>query len=81
MMANRGRGNATKTGCSKPWLSPEPQSPDQPDADANATLLLNMREMMDKMRSDILSKFKTTISAAVKREIVAALEPSENKLA
>ena len=36
---------------------------------------------MDEMRSDILSKFETTVSTAVKREIVAAFEPFENKLA
>ena len=78
-MANRGKGDATKACRGKSRLSPERQSPDQPDA--NATLLLNMREMMDEMRSDILSKFETTISAVVKREIVAALEPFEKKLA
>ncbi|KAG7244896.1 hypothetical protein INR49_025711 [Caranx melampygus] len=56
---------------------------DRPDANvnANATLLRNMKEMIDDMRSDILNKFETTISTAVKREIVAALGPFENRLA
>ena len=83
MMANRGKGDTSKAGCGKPRLSPEPESPDRPDADvnANATLLRNMKEMIDDMRSDILNKFETTISTAVKREIVAALGPFENRLA
>lgn len=82
-MANRGRGETSKASRSKPRLSPERQTPDQPAADANAntTLLENMREMMNEMRSDILSKFETTISATVKREILAVLEPFENRLA
>lgn len=75
MIANRGRSDASKVGRGKPRLSPEPDSPDRPDAnvDANATLLQNMKEIMDAMCSDILSKFITNISTAVKREIVAAL--------
>ena len=82
-MANRGRGEAPKAGRGKPRLSPEPESPGQPVANVNAdaTLLQSMRKMMNEMRSDILSKFETTVSTAVKREIVAALEPFENRLA
>lgn len=82
-MANRGKGDASKAGRSKPRLSPESESPDHPDTNVNAdaTLLRNMKEMIDDMRSDILNKFETTISTAVKREIVAALGPFENRLA
>ena len=82
-MANRGKGDASKAGRGKPRLSPEPEPPDRPDANvnANATLLRNMKEMIDDMRSDILNKFETTISTAVKREVVAALGPFENRLA
>lgn len=39
-----------------------------------------MRQMMDKMRTEIMDKFNTIVKETVKREITAALEVLENKL-
>lgn len=79
MMTSRGKPDASKAGCTKPRHSPGPESPD--NSEANETLLLSMRDMMDEMRNDIVSKFDSIISTAVKREIKAALESFENIIA
>ena len=78
-MAGRGKPDAPKTGRNKPRLSPEPK--DREQLDANETLLLNMKQMMDELRADINGQFDSTISAVVKREITAVLEPFEKKIA
>lgn len=74
-MAGKSRSETSKVGRNKPRLSPEPEQ-----TDPNEALLTNMRQMMDEMRSDIISKFDSIISVAVKREITAVLEPFESKI-
>ncbi|KAI3376704.1 hypothetical protein L3Q82_017143 [Scortum barcoo] len=75
-MSGRGKSDTGKTGRSKPHASPEPPTP----PDTNEALLANIRDMMEEMRSDIISKFESVISETVKREVSAALEPMKNKL-
>lgn len=76
MMAGRGKSNTCKVGRNKPRLSPEPEL--QQQQDANETLLLNMRQMMEEMRS--ISKFDSIILEAVKKEITVALDPFETEI-
>ncbi|KAI3370897.1 hypothetical protein L3Q82_007406 [Scortum barcoo] len=75
-MSGRGKSDTGKTGRSKPHASPEPPTP----PDTNEALLASIRDMMEEMRCDIISKFETVISETVKREVSAALEPMKNKL-
>lgn len=48
--------------------------------EANRALLMNMREMMQEMRGDIIKSFNDTISDVVRREITGALAPLEKKI-
>ncbi|CAK6983802.1 hypothetical protein L3Q82_017143 [Scomber scombrus] len=57
----------------KPCVSPGGETSD-------GNLLVNIREMMEEMHSDIISKFDMVVSQSVKREITAVLEPFERKL-
>lgn len=80
MMANRGKSNVPKAGRgNRP--QPFPELKLQQQLDANEALLASMRQMVDEMRSDIISDFDSIFSGAVKREITAALESIEAKLA
>ncbi|CAL9684578.1 unnamed protein product [Knipowitschia caucasica] len=47
---------------------------------ANDTLLANMREMMEEMHRDIISRFEAIVADVVKREVTDALAPLETKL-
>ncbi|XP_013856279.1 uncharacterized protein LOC106512146 [Austrofundulus limnaeus] len=77
-MANRGKSDTSKVGRSKPRLSPEPEA--APVLDANERLLKCMEEMLEGVRSDLVSKFDEIVSGAVRREITSALAPLEAKV-
>lgn len=47
---------------------------------ANEELVSSIREMMDEMRSDVISNFNSVVSDTVKREITAVLEPFERRM-
>lgn len=68
IVSGRGKPDTSKTGCNKPGLPAEPER-----ADANETLLVNMKQMID-------GQFDSNISTALKREIMAALQPFEKKI-
>uniref|UniRef100_A0AAV2K1Q6 Transposase element L1Md-A101/L1Md-A102/L1Md-A2 n=1 Tax=Knipowitschia caucasica TaxID=637954 RepID=A0AAV2K1Q6_KNICA len=77
-METRHKSETAKTGRVHPAASPE-RVPD-PGSDANERLLCCMEEMMQSMRSDIVSEFEQIVSGVVKREIAAALRPLEATL-
>lgn len=77
-MVTRGKTDAPKGRSHRPQSSPDPEP--WPQLDANETLLANMRQMIDEMRSDIINRFESIVSGAVKKEITAVVGAIENML-
>uniref|UniRef100_A0A672H4E1 Uncharacterized protein n=1 Tax=Salarias fasciatus TaxID=181472 RepID=A0A672H4E1_SALFA len=73
----RPKSEMAKTSHAKARLTPESESP--PVSDANEALLASIKVMMDEMRTDIISRFESVISATIKRELSTALEPLKAK--
>lgn len=77
-METRAKTDAAKVGRTEPRQLPisEPEL----QSDANERLLTRMEEMMENMRTDIVSQIEQIVSGTIKKEITAACEPLQKKI-
>lgn len=74
---SRPKNDSLKLGCTRPRLSPDPE-PEM--SSGNETMLRSVKDMMEEMRSDIVTRFESIISETVKKKIASTLNPLEEKV-
>lgn len=71
-MANfRAKSESAKQSYNRQGQSPEPDSHEK--LDANNAMLRNIKGIMDDMKAEIILKFESTVTEAVRIEVTATL--------